>query len=85
MDQDKKNREDAFQLSDFNDFAVEVLLDERALAARWGISIKTLQNNRVYGTGIPFLKLGRSVRYRLSDVLTAERAALRSSTSEGVD
>lgn len=61
----------------------EILLNEKVLAARWGISVKTLQNKRVQGDGIPFLKLGRSVRYQLKDVVEFERASLRLSTSEG--
>lgn len=60
-----------------------MLLDERALASRWSISIRTLQNRRVSGRGIPFVKIGRSVRYRLADVVAVEISGLRFSTSEG--
>lgn len=60
-----------------------LLLNERDLAARWRISVRTLQNKRVQGCGIPFLKLGRSVRYRMSDVLAHEDAMRRSSTNDG--
>ena len=44
---------------------------------------KTLQKDRVYGGGIPFIRLGRLVRYRRSDIdaWLAARPALRS-TSE---
>ena len=59
-----------------------VLLHETELAQRHGLSIKTLQNQRVAGGGVPFLKLGRTVRYRLSDVLEFERQSLRHSTSQ---
>lgn len=58
------------------------LLDETAVAQRQGRSVKTLRNQRVAGDGIPFLKLGRLVRYRLSDVVAWETACLRSSTSD---
>lgn len=32
------------------------------------LAVPTLEKLRVYGGGPPFLKLGRSVRYRLSDL-----------------
>jgi predicted DNA-binding transcriptional regulator AlpA len=57
------------------------LLTEKEVAARQGRSVKTLQNQRLTGEGIPYLKLGRSVRYRLSDVLAWEEAGLCLSTS----
>jgi predicted DNA-binding transcriptional regulator AlpA len=58
------------------------LLTEAEVARRQGRSVKTLQNQRVNGGGIPFLKLGRSVRYRLSDVIAWERSNFRISTSD---
>jgi hypothetical protein len=48
------------------------LLTEKLLAARWCISMKTLQAQRWKGSELPFLKLGRSVRYRLSDIVEFE-------------
>ena len=57
-------------------------LNEKQLAARWGVSVRTLQTARVKGTGAPFIRIGRSVRYRLEDVLAYERDRLRISTSE---
>jgi hypothetical protein len=53
------------------------LLTDRQLAARWSCSAKTLRNHRSAGEGCPFVRLGRLVRYRLSDVLEAERAGSR--------
>lgn len=58
------------------------LLDEHAVAERQGRSVKTLRNQRVAGDGIPYLKLGRLVRYRLSDVVAWEQGCLRNSTSD---
>lgn len=58
-------------------------LDERALAERWNISVKTLRNARVTGGLVPFVRIGRSVRYRLSDVVAYEAAHTHVSTSEG--
>ena len=45
---------------------------ETQLAKRWNKSVKTLQADRWKGTGVSFLKLGRSVRYRLSDIVAYE-------------
>ena len=60
-----------------------LLLTELQLAERWAISVKTLQNRRVSGGFVPYIKLSRTVRYRLSDVLAWEGAHLHSNTSEG--
>ena len=43
-------------------------LTEAQLAERWQISVRTLQAARVKGSGVPFVRIGRSVRYRLEDV-----------------
>jgi hypothetical protein len=61
---------------------VETFLDENQLAARHQRSVKTLRNERLRGGGIPYVKWGRSVRYRLSDVEAWEQAHLRRSTSD---
>lgn len=61
------------------------LIDEKTLAIRWGVSTRTLQNKRVAGNGIPFLKISSSVRYRISDVIAFENAAVRLSTSDSSD
>ncbi|MER9171647.1 helix-turn-helix domain-containing protein [Mesorhizobium australicum] len=60
------------------------LLNEHDLAARWKLSVKTLRNARVSGANlvIPFVKIGRSVRYRLSDIEGFEAANTRKSTSD---
>lgn len=58
------------------------LLDDVQLAERWGTSPKTLRNQRVSGSPIPFVRIGRLVRYRLSDVLVYEAAQTRRSTSQ---
>jgi hypothetical protein len=60
----------------------EAFLTETQLAARHQRSVKTLRNARVSGGYVPFVKIGRSVRYRLSDVLAFEQAALKRSTSD---
>lgn len=64
--------------------ADELLLTEVQVAKRWGLaSPKKLQADRVAGVGCPFVRLGRAVRYRLSDLVMFERSNLRTSTSEG--
>jgi hypothetical protein len=45
-------------------------------------SVRTLQAERLHGGGCFFVKLGRSVRYRRSDVLRFIESRVRSSTSE---
>ena len=42
---------------------IEVLLTESQLAARWQITIKKLQADRWKGVGVPYVKIGRLVRY----------------------
>ena len=53
------------------------LLTDRQLATRWNCSAKTLRNHQSIGKGCHFVRLGCLVRYRLSDVLEAERAGSR--------
>jgi hypothetical protein len=47
---------------------VETLLTQAQVSAITGRAEPTLEKDRVAGRGIPFVKLGRSVRYRLSVV-----------------
>jgi len=44
-------------------------LTELEVAQMTKIALSTLRNHRFRGVGIPYHKIGRSVRYRLSDVL----------------
>ena len=60
----------------------EIFLTEKQLASRHQLSVKTLRNARVTGSYIRFVRLGRTVRYRLSDVLSYEEANLVRSTSD---
>jgi predicted DNA-binding transcriptional regulator AlpA len=63
---------------------LEPLFSDREVEKITGRARSTLQKDRVAGTGIPFIRLGRLVRYRQSDV-EAFLDALRTyhSTSEG--
>ncbi len=56
------------------------LLDEARLAARLNVSRSTLQSWRYRGRGPRFIKIGRLIRYRTTDV----DAYLRSQTRGGL-
>jgi len=47
---------------------LDPLLSDRDVEKITGRARSTLQKDRVAGTGIPFIRLGRLVRYRQSDV-----------------
>jgi excisionase family DNA binding protein len=57
-------------------------LTEKELAARLGVSPRTVQQWRVHGGGPAYLKLGVSVRYDLATVEAWERAQTRSHTAD---
>ncbi len=57
-------------------------LDTHAAAVRTGLSSSTLRKLRLTGCGPRFLKLGRAVRYRASDLDAWLDARSVSSTSE---
>ncbi|MCQ0972271.1 hypothetical protein MLD63_17815 [Paracoccus sp. TK19116] len=50
----------------------EPILTERALAARWHVSVRNLQRRRASGSGPAWLRIGDRVRYRLEDILAFE-------------
>jgi len=58
------------------------LLSEGQTAQITGKAVSTLQKERVSGGGIPFVKLGRSVRYRLGDIKAHIAKNVRRSTSD---
>lgn len=49
--------------------AFDEVFDEHEAARRLGKSVQTLRNNRCSRKGPPYFKLGRSVRYKASDLL----------------
>lgn len=57
------------------------LLGPRQLAARWGLSEKTLERWRMLGTGPAFLKLGSRVLYSLAEIEAHERDRTRRCTA----
>ena len=44
-------------------------LNEVRVAGITGRALSTLRNERARGLGIPYIKIGRSVRYDLTDVI----------------
>lgn len=58
------------------------LLTEQQAAALLHVSVKSLQGWRSRGGGPPFVKLGRCVRYALSDLEVFVQEAVRRSTSD---
>ena len=46
-------------------------LTEKEVAAITGRAVQTLRNDRHKGQGFAYIKFGRSIRYRLSDILGA--------------
>lgn len=59
------------------------LLCTKSAALQLGISYRTLEDWRLTGDGPPFLKIGRSVRYRISDILVFLHDRVRSNTAVG--
>ena len=46
-------------------------LNEKEVAAITGRAVQTLRNDRHKGQGFAYIKFGRSIRYRLSDIVAA--------------
>jgi hypothetical protein len=59
-----------------------VVLDTRAAADFLGLSPRTLEGLRVKGGGIPFVKIGGAVRYRLATLEAYLQQQERASTSD---
>jgi hypothetical protein len=59
---------------------LEMYLNQKDLARRWGMSPRTLERWRWIGFGPKFLKLGKKVKYRTVDVEAFELDRLRDST-----
>jgi hypothetical protein len=51
-------------------------LSRQELAARWGVPSKSLAQWACNGTGPPYARFGKHVRYKLSDVTAWEDAQL---------
>lgn len=58
------------------------LVTERALAARWNKSIRTMQRLRSCGAGPAYFVIGRSVFYLTADIADFEQTARRGGGSK---
>ena len=58
------------------------LLSQREAAALLSLSERTLERFRVSGTGPKFVRLGRSIRYRPTDIEAYIAAGVVASTAE---
>lgn len=59
-------------------------VDTEAAARHIGLAVSTLEKMRVTGDGPPFVKLGRAVRYRISDLEAYLAERVVASTSQRV-
>jgi CHAD domain-containing protein len=53
----------------------EILLSRKQVADRWSVSLETIKRREAAGVLHPLRFSARQVRYRLSDVVTAEQSA----------
>lgn len=58
------------------------VLDTEAAARYIGLAASTLEKMRVAGGGVPFVKLGRAVRYRVCDLEQYLADRVRDNTSQ---
>ena len=49
---------------------IQKYINENQVAEITGRALSTLRNERSRGLGIPYIKIGRSVRYDLTDVIS---------------
>ncbi|BCZ96743.1 helix-turn-helix domain-containing protein [Legionella pneumophila serogroup 1] len=57
-------------LNEFESAPASALFNQHTLAAVLDCSTQLLERNRWEGKGVPYLKIGRKVLYRKSDVLS---------------
>lgn len=69
-------------LTEFLNLPADALTDQNHVAAYLDCSSGKLERDRWAGTGLPYLKIGRSVRYRKADVLAFVERSRRISTTE---
>jgi hypothetical protein len=61
---------------------LEALLPQRVYSEIRDCSERTIERERASGAGCPYIKIGRSVRYRRRDIVEFLERHLRRSTSE---
>lgn len=77
---DAKNTQMA-RVREFDAAPEGALFDQKIVAAKLDVSTAQLEKLRWTGGGVPFVKLGRSVKYRKTDVLEFIEARVCRSTS----
>ncbi len=72
-------------LNEFESAPTSALFNQQILAAVLDCSTQLLERNRWEGKGVPYLKIGRKVLYRKSDVLSflQQQKIYRSTCDEG--
>lgn len=55
----------------------DAFLTSMQLSQRWCISSSTLERWRWLGVGLPYIKVGGRIRYRLADITAYEQKELR--------
>jgi predicted DNA-binding transcriptional regulator AlpA len=61
---------------------MDSLLNQKQAAHVLGLSVRTLERHRVAGTGPRWVRLGRLVKYRQTDLTAWIESNVRTSTSE---
>ncbi|QDQ40838.1 helix-turn-helix domain-containing protein [Legionella geestiana] len=74
-----------FLLNEFESAPPSTLFNQQTIAAVLSCSTQLLERNRWAGGGVPYLKIGRKVLYRKSDVLDfiQQQKLYRSTSDEG--
>ena len=72
-------------LNEFDSAPEPSLFNQQTIAAVLSCSTQLLERNRWAGTSVPYLKIGRKVLYRKSDVLgfLQQQKIYRSTSDEG--
>ncbi len=64
----KNNLSRFTRIAEFESAPDNALFNQETLAAIRDCSLATIERDRWAGTGVPFIKMGRAVRYRKSDI-----------------
>lgn len=72
-------------LNEFDSAPESALFNQQTIAAVLSCSTQLLERNRWEGRGVPYLKIGRKVLYRKSDVqnFLQQQRVYRSTSDEG--
>ena len=72
-------------LNEFESAPQSALFNQQTIAAVLSCSTQLLERNRWTGSGVPYLKIGRKVLYRKSDVLDflQQQKVYHSTSDEG--